>query len=99
MSKIRIDEVKRIADLAHIGITNDEAASLTIDLGQIVEFVEQLSAVDTSKTEITSQVTGLVDVFRADEVRPASEEISQDELLQNAPERDGAYIKVRRVLG
>jgi aspartyl-tRNA(Asn)/glutamyl-tRNA(Gln) amidotransferase subunit C len=98
MSKIGTTEVKRIAELAHIGITDAEATSLSLELGQIVEFVEQLSAVDTTETPITSQVTGLVDVFRADEVRPVADEISQDELLKNAPMRDGAYIKVHRVL-
>ncbi|MFI5240746.1 MAG: Asp-tRNA(Asn)/Glu-tRNA(Gln) amidotransferase subunit GatC [Candidatus Saccharimonadia bacterium] len=96
MSKIGISEVKRIAALAHIGLTDDQVAAMATELGEIVNFVEKLSEVDTSKIDPTDQVTGLVDVLRKDEVKVC--EIDQDELLQNAPERDGSYIKVRRVL-
>jgi aspartyl-tRNA(Asn)/glutamyl-tRNA(Gln) amidotransferase subunit C len=97
MSKIGIDEVKRLAQLAKIGLTDEEAALMSVDLGQIMEFVEQLQKVDVANIEPTDQVTGLVDVFRPDEVRKQS--ISTDELLKNAPDRNGNYIKVKRVLG
>ena len=96
MSKIGIEEVRRIAALAHIGLSDDEVASLSVELSQIVEFAQQLQAVDTDDVAPTDQVTGLVDVMRQDEVRPSL--IDQDKLLQNAPEREGGYIKVRRVL-
>ncbi len=96
MSKIGIDEVKRIAALAKIGLTQEEAAAMSVELGQIVEFVEQLSAVDTAGVELTNQVTGLVDAWRPDEVKPSMDRL---ELLKNAPEQQDGYIKVRRVLG
>ena len=96
MSKVGIEEVKRIAALAHIGLTDEEAAKMSVELGQIVEFVEQLQAVDTKDVPETNQVTGLVDVMRPDEVKPSV--LSRDELLANAPEKQDGYIKVRRVL-
>lgn len=96
MSKIGIDEVKRLADLAKIGLTDEEAASLSIQMSQITDFAEQLQKVDVEGVEPTDQVTGLVDVFRTDEVKPSP---SREEMLANAPEQQDGYIKVRRVLG
>lgn len=96
MSKIGIDEVKRIAALARIGVTDEEAAKLSAELGQIVEFVEQLQKVDTNDLPETNQVTGLVDVWREDAVKPSP--ISPAELLKNAPMTQDGYIKVHRVL-
>ena len=98
MSKITIDEVKRIAALSRIAITEAEASAMAIELGGIVEFVEQLQKVDTTGVEPTSQVTGLEDVWRPDTIRPASENIVQAELLKNAPAQQDGYIKVRRVM-
>jgi aspartyl-tRNA(Asn)/glutamyl-tRNA(Gln) amidotransferase subunit C len=96
MSKIGTEEVRRIAALAHIGLSDEEAASMSVELGQIMEFVEQLQSVDTTDIEPTDQVTGLVDVMRPDEVRAVS--LSREELLANAPEQQDGYVKVRRVL-
>lgn len=96
MSKISEDEVRRIAALARIGLSDEETASMALELGRIVEFVEQLQAVKVDNVEPTDQVTGLVDVLRPDVVLPSK--IDQDTLLQNAPERQAGYIKVRRVL-
>ena len=69
---------------------------MSVELGQIVEFVEQLQAVDTTNVEPTDQVTGLVDVMRPDEIR--SNNLTREELLANAPEQENGYVKVRRVL-
>ena len=98
MSKITIDEVKRIAALSRIAITEAEASAMAVELGGIVEFVEQLQKVDTTGIEPTSQVTGLEDVWRADEIRPESDNIPQDQLLKNAPAQQDGYVKVRRVM-
>lgn len=97
MSKISHEEVERIASLAKIALSQDEVDKMSLELTQIVEFVEQLNAVDTSKVEVTSQVTGLVDVFRKDEVRPGT--TNRESLLKNAPQQQDGYIKVKRVLG
>ena len=96
MSKIDPAEVMRLAKLARIGITGAEAAALAGELDSIVGFVGQLSTVETTGTEPTSQVTGLSDVWRADEVKPSL--LSREQLLANAPETQDGYIKVRRVL-
>lgn len=95
MSKIGTKEVHRLAKLARIGVTEAEAEHLAAELEQIVGFVEQLQAVDITGTKPTDQVTGLVDVWREDEVRPS---MPREQLLQNAPAQKDGYIVVKRVL-
>lgn len=94
MSKLGTDEVERIARLARIQLSAEEIATMSTELGQIVGFVEQLQSVDISEVEPTDQVTGLVDVWREDEVRPS---MSPEELLANAPAQKDGYIVVKRV--
>lgn len=95
MSKLGVSEVERVAKLARIGLSADEAAAMAVELGQIVEFVEQLQKVDVEGVEPTDQVTGLVDVWREDEVKPS---LSREELLSVVPEHKNGYIVVKRVL-
>jgi aspartyl-tRNA(Asn)/glutamyl-tRNA(Gln) amidotransferase subunit C len=96
MSKIGVTQVERVAKLARIGLSADETARMSVELGQIVEFVEQLQKVDIADTPPTDQVTGLVDVWREDEVRPS---MPRELLLKNAPQQLDGYIVVKRVLG
>ena len=96
MSKVGIEEVKRLAALAKIGLSEQQAAALAVELGKIVEFVEQLQAVEVTDLSPTDQVTGLMDVWREDVVEPWPG--TRAELLANAPEQQDGYIKVRRVL-
>jgi aspartyl-tRNA(Asn)/glutamyl-tRNA(Gln) amidotransferase subunit C len=95
MSKIGTTEVERIAKLARIGLSPEETASMSVELGRILEFVEQLQAVDISDTLPTDQVTGLEDVWREDQVQPS---MPREQLLANAPEQKDGYIVVKRVL-
>lgn len=95
MSSINPDEIKRIADLAHLDITDKQAELFTDEARAILGYVEKLNAIDTDLVDPTNQVTGLVDVWRADEVKPS---LSHDSLKQNAPDWSDGYYKVRRVL-
>jgi len=96
MSKIGVTEVERVAKLARIGLSPEEASRLSVELGQIVGFVEQLASVDVEGVAPTDQVTGLVDVWREDVVKPS---LPRAELLANAPAQKDGYIVVKRVLG
>lgn len=95
MSKIGIEAVHRLARLARIGVTTEEAAHLAVELGQIMGFVEQLQSVDITDIPPTDQVTGLVDVWREDVIKPS---LDRDEILKNAPAQKDGYIVVKRVL-
>ena len=95
MSKIGTTEVERIAKLARIGLSPEEVSQMSVELGRILEFVDQLQAVDVEGTAPTDQVTGLEDVWREDVVRPS---MPREQLLANAPEQKDGYIVVKRVL-
>jgi aspartyl-tRNA(Asn)/glutamyl-tRNA(Gln) amidotransferase subunit C len=95
MSKLGTTEVERIAKLARIGLTAEETAAMSVELGQIVAFVAQLQAVDVDGVEPTDQVTGLVDVWREDVVAPS---MPREQLLANAPAQKNGYIVVKRVM-
>jgi len=95
MSKIGTTEVERIAKLARIGLSPEEVASMSVEIGQILQFVEQLNSVDVSDVPPTDQVTGLEDVWREDVVAPS---MPREQLLANAPEQKDGYIVVKRVL-
>jgi aspartyl-tRNA(Asn)/glutamyl-tRNA(Gln) amidotransferase subunit C len=93
---ISIDDVKYVAALAKIAITDEEAAKFTGELDAILGYVRQLDAVDTTGLEPTYQVTGLKNVTRPDEIVDYG--TSREDLLKNAPrQRDGA-IEVPKVL-
>ncbi|MCC7289258.1 Asp-tRNA(Asn)/Glu-tRNA(Gln) amidotransferase subunit GatC [bacterium] len=96
MSKLSKEELANIATLARLGLSEDELNRLGGQVGSILEFVEQLQKIDASGVKQTSQVTGLVDVWREDEVVRC--ELSREELLKNAPATEKGYIKVKRVL-
>ena len=96
MSKLSKEELANIATLARLGLSEDELNRLGGQVGSILEFVEQLQKIDASGVKQTSQVTGLVDVWREDEVVRC--EFSREELLKNAPATEKGYIKVKRVL-
>lgn len=96
MSSISIDDVKKLAKLSALTVTDDEAKSLQKELEEILSFVGQLSEVDTEGVEPTYQVTGLSNVWREDKIVDYG--VSQEELLKNAPDTQDGQIKVKRVL-
>ncbi|HSE29514.1 MAG TPA: Asp-tRNA(Asn)/Glu-tRNA(Gln) amidotransferase subunit GatC [Candidatus Saccharimonadales bacterium] len=96
MSKITSNEVRRIAALAKIAITDKEAEKFTDELASILKYVEQLDSVDTEGLEPTYQVTGLVNVNRKDELQNYG--VDQQGLLKNVPQTKDNYIEVPKVL-
>jgi len=66
---ISSDKVKHVASLARIELSDEEVDKFTVQLGEILSYVEMLSEVDTENVEGTSQVTGLENVNRKDEVK------------------------------
>ena len=96
MAQLTRDDVIHLAALAKLELTDSEIERFTGDISRILDYVEQLQAVDISGLEPTSQVTGLLDVERIDEIRTYGYEPRS--LLDNVPEVEANQIKVRRVL-
>lgn len=96
MSKVTIDDVKKLAQLSSLQVSDEEASRLQAELENILGYVEQLDSVDTAGLDPTYQVTGLKNVTRDDVILNYG--VAQDALLKNAPEQQDAQMKVRRVL-
>ena len=96
MAKLTRDDVLRLAQLARLDLTEEEIEKFRDEISSILEYAEQLQKVDVSGLEPTSQVTGLTDVTRPDEIKAYGYETT--DLLKNVPEVEDDQIKVRRVL-
>jgi len=97
MAKLSRDDVLKLARLARLRLSDDEVSKLQDELSEILGYVEMLQKVDTDGLEPTSQVTGLTNVTRPDEVRDYG--YKPDDLFKNLPAKDGRCIKTKRILG
>lgn len=96
MTTISSDDVRHLAQLSSLQLSDDEVASLQVDLANILSYIEQLSSLDTSGVEPTYQVTGLENVWRDDTVDVG--DVSREQLLALAAESMGNSVKVPKVL-
>jgi aspartyl-tRNA(Asn)/glutamyl-tRNA(Gln) amidotransferase subunit C len=94
--RITRDEVEHVARLARLALSDAEIDALTSDLGAILDHAAQVSALDTSDVPPTAHPLPLVNVLRADEVRPG---VDRDEVLAQAPEAEDGRFRVPRILG
>ncbi len=97
MTKLSREDVLRLAQLARVGLTDDEVTEFSNELTAILQYVEQLADVDVSGLQPTSQVTGLTNVTRADEIKTYG--YDTEVLLKNVPTVEGNQIKVKRMIG
>ena len=97
MAKLSRDDVLKLARLSRLRLSEEEIQQFQAEISEILGYVEQLSEVDTKGLEPTSQVTGLTNVMREDEVIDYG--VAPDELLKNAPAVEKDHFKVKRVLG
>jgi len=93
--KLSRQEVLHIALLTHLGLSEDEVDRLSEQLSNILENFEILQQLDTSNIPPTAQAIALQNVVRDDEVAPS---LPQQQVLSNAPRRDGKYFRVKAVL-
>ncbi|MFT4414611.1 Asp-tRNA(Asn)/Glu-tRNA(Gln) amidotransferase subunit GatC [Fredinandcohnia humi] len=89
MSRISIEEVKHVANLARLAVTEDEAKLFQQQLDAIITFAEQLNEVDTENVEPTSHVLKMKNVLRED---VATKGLPVEEVIKNAPDvKDGQF--------
>lgn len=96
MTRISTEEVKHVANLAKLAITEEEAAVFTKQLDAIITFAEQLNELDTESVEPTSHVLDMKNVLREDVPQQG---LPREEVLKNAPEHQDGQIKVPSILG
>jgi len=93
--KIDTNTVKKIAHLARLEFNEEGVEKIKKDMTQILDWVEQLSEVDTEGVEPLTTMSSEVNVMREDKV---GEQLSHDRGLANAPQKDSDYFRVPKVL-
>lgn len=93
MKKLTKEDIKHTAFLARIKLSEKEIEKYEKELNSILEYIEILKEVDTDNIEETSQVTGLTNKQRKDEVKPS---FSQKEALSNSKNTERGYFKIKR---
>lgn len=97
MTTITEETIAQLAQLGGLELQGDEAVRLKDDLERTLQYIDQLSELDTTAVEPTYQVTGLSNVWRDDEVAPAG--VTREQLLACAGEHVAqSQIKVPKVL-
>ena len=94
MASAEID-VKYVAHLARIALTPDEEKKLGAQLGHILGYIEKLRELDVSNVEPTAHAVPLVNVTRADEIRPS---LPPADALHNAPRQAGGLFVVPKIV-
>ncbi|ADI25395.1 MULTISPECIES: Asp-tRNA(Asn)/Glu-tRNA(Gln) amidotransferase subunit GatC [Geobacillus] len=95
MSRISIDQVKHVADLARLAITDEEAEMFAKQLDAIITFAEQLNELDTENVPPTSHVLDMRNVMREDIPEPG---LPREEVLKNAPDQQDGQFRVPAIL-
>lgn len=96
MPRLTCEDVRKVSLLARLDLTDDELETMTDQLGQIVDYVDLLSELDTENVEPMAHPIDLANVFGEDAVRPS---LDRTHALQNAPRHDGTCYLVPAVLG
>lgn len=94
-SNLTEQEVKHVAKLARLSLTPEEVKKFQEQLSEVLAYIEVLKEVKTEKTEPTSQVTSLENVFRKDQSQTS---LSQKEVLSGARETHQGFFKIKRIL-
>ena len=102
-SGVTLDDVRRVAELANLELTTEEEPRMQRDLNAILGHIDQLNELDTAGVPAMSQVGEMLDgmifrrgeTLRVDEMRPS---INRAEILSAAPETDGRFFKVPKVI-
>ncbi len=89
------EQVEHIAELARLALSEDEISMYAEQLSDILAYVEQLSAVDTSAVPPTAAVLPLTSVLREDAARPS---LTPEDALANAPDSAAQQFRVSAVL-
>jgi aspartyl-tRNA(Asn)/glutamyl-tRNA(Gln) amidotransferase subunit C len=95
-ARITRADVEHVAHLARLALSEQEIDALTEQLGAIVDYAAQVSALDTSDVPPTAHPLPVVNVFRPDVARPG---LPRDEVLAAAPQAQEERFRVPRILG
>ena len=87
--------VEYTAKLARMRLSDKETKELTLQLADILKYIEKLNQADTSGVEPTSHVLPIKNVFRQDKVKKS---LNTADALKNAPKKEGDFFRVPRII-
>ncbi len=99
-AKVTLEQVERVAELAHLELSPEEKPRMVVDLNAILDYVTDLNELDTTGVEPLEQVSELPggggsSSLRMDEMRPS---LDRAIIMPEAPETNGAFFKVPKVI-
>ena len=98
-AKVTVEDVERVAELAHLKLAPDEVGPMLRDLNAILDYIAELNELDTSNVLPLDQVSELVSdaapALRADQLVPS---LNRAVVMAEAPETDGVFFKVPKVI-
>ena len=89
------EEVRKVANLARLNITEAEEAEFTVQLNSILEYFDRLSELDTTDVKPTTRAIETSNITREDRITPFAE---KEELLKAAPEQQGEFFRVPKII-
>lgn len=93
--KITREEVRNVAMLGRLELSEDEETAFAADLDSILTYVDMLNELETASVEPTAHVASLQTPFRDDVVTNSP---NTEALVAGAPARDGRYFKVPKII-
>lgn len=89
------EQVRKVALLARLELTPEEEEKFTSQLSNILNYFEQLSELDVTDVQPTTRAIDVSNVTRQDALQP---DPNREEILDNAPDRDGEFFKVPKII-
>ena len=87
--------IDNLASLSRLHFNEEEKKEIKSDLQKMISFVDKLNELNTDGVEPLLHMSDATNVFREDEIKGS---ISREEALKNAPETDGVFFKVPKVI-
>lgn len=93
--KIDHAQVRKVAKLSRLDLTEAEIAEFASQLSAILDYMEKINELDTENVQPLAHCLPISNVFREDSVK---ESLGTEKTLANAPKRDGEFFKVPKIL-
>jgi len=94
ISNLSEEEVKHVAKLAKLTLTEEEIKKFQSQLSEVLNYVDVLKKLETKEIEPTSQVTGLENIFREDQT---GQSLSAKEVLANAKKKNNGLFVIKAI--
>ena len=95
MTKISSSDVRKVAKLARLELPDDQIETYTVQLEEILSYVDQLQKIDTNNIPPTTRAVEVVNEMGEDLVRV---NCSREDILNQAPHREGDFFRVPKIL-